>query len=101
MSSTSKNPKAVLANSLTKLVAKHATRAQPAEKKTGTSRQTHKGNPELDAVPDKQNVLSDQTVTAEDYTVLSHQQQIWTKTNNSNNSKLFDITVGGKLKFAR
>ena len=28
--------------------------------------------------------------------VLSHQQQIWTNTNNSNNSKLFDITVGGK-----
>ena len=67
MTTTSKKPKALSANSLTKLVAKHATRVQPAEKTSGTSRQTHKGNPELDAVPDQYDVLSDPTVTAEDY----------------------------------
>ena len=66
MSTTSKKPKALLVKNLTKLVSKHATRAQPAEKTSGTSRQTHKGNPELDAVPDQHNVLSDITVTAED-----------------------------------
>ena len=70
MSTTSKKPKALSANSLTKLLAKHATRAQPAEKITGTSRQTHKCNPKLDPVADKHNVLSDQTITAEDYISL-------------------------------
>ena len=67
MSTTSKKPKALSASSLTKLVNKHATRGQPAEKTSGTSRQTHKGNPELDAVPDQHDVLTEPTVAAEDY----------------------------------
>ena len=67
MSTTSKTPKTLSANSLTKLVSKHATRAQPAEKTSGTSRHTRKSNLELDAVPDQHNVLSDEIVTAEDY----------------------------------
>ena len=66
MITTSKKSKALSSNSLTKLVSKHATRSQPAEKTSGASRQTHKGNPELDAVPDQHNVLSDNTVRAED-----------------------------------
>ena len=70
MSTTSKKSKVLSANSLLKLVNKHATRAQPAEKTSGTSRQTHKGNPELDAVPDQHDVLSEPTVTAEDYNGL-------------------------------
>ena len=75
MSTTSKKPKVLSANSLTKLVAKHATRAQPAEKTSGTSRQTHKVNPELDTVPDQHNVLSDPTVTAEGYKMLKLSQK--------------------------
>ena len=69
MSTTSKKPKVLSASSLAKLATKHATRAQPAEKTLGTGRQTHKGNPELDAVPDQHDVLSDPTVPAEDYTI--------------------------------
>ena len=66
MSTTSKKPKTLSASSLTKLVSKHATRAQPAEKTSGTSWHTRKSSPELDAVPDQHNVLSDETVIAED-----------------------------------
>ena len=67
MSTTSKKLKTFSASSLTKLINKHVMRAQPAEKTSGTSRHTRKGNPELETVPDQHNVLSDQTVTAEDY----------------------------------
>ena len=52
MSTTSIQPKTLSASSLTKLVSKNATRAQPTEKTQGTSRHTRKGNPEFDAVPD-------------------------------------------------
>ena len=52
MSSTSKKPKTLSASSLTKLVNKHATRAQPAEKTSGTSRNTRKDNPDLETVTD-------------------------------------------------
>ena len=38
-----------------------------AEKSSGTSRNTRKGNPELETVTDQHNVLSDPTVSAEDY----------------------------------
>ena len=71
MSTTSKKPKTLLASSLTKLVSNHATRAQPAEKTSGTSRHTRKGNLELKAVPDQHNVLSDETVTVEDCTCIN------------------------------
>ena len=71
MSTTSKNPKTLLASSLTKLVSNHATRAQPAEKTSGTCRHTRKGNSELETAPDQHNVLSDETVTAEDYTLTN------------------------------
>ena len=71
MSTTSKKPTTFSASSLTKLVSKHATRAQPAEKTSGTSRHTRKGNLELKAVPDQHNVLSDETVTVEDCTCIN------------------------------
>ena len=69
MSSTNKKPKTLSVSSLTKLVNKHATHAQPAEKTSGTSRNTRKGNPELETVTDQHNVLSDPIVTAEDYNI--------------------------------
>ena len=59
MSTSSKKPKSLSAFSLTKLVNKHATRARPAEKTSGTSRLTRKGNPKLETVPNQHNVLSD------------------------------------------
>ena len=53
MSTTSKKPTTFSASSLfTKLVSKHATRAQPAEKTSGANRHTCKDNPELETVPD-------------------------------------------------
>ena len=61
MCTTSKKPKTFSASSLTKLVSKHATRAQSAEKTTGTSRHTRKSNLELNTVPDQHNVFSDNT----------------------------------------
>ena len=67
MSTNSKKPKTFSASSLKKLVSKHATRAQPAKKISGTIRHTSKSNPELDAVPDQHNVLSDEIAIAEDY----------------------------------
>ena len=67
MNATSKKPKTLSANSLTKLVSKNATRAQPAEKTSGTSKHICKGNSKHDAVPDQHNVVSDETVTAEGY----------------------------------
>ena len=66
MSSTNKKPKTLSVSSLTKLVNKHATRSQPAEKTSGTIRNTRKGNSELKTVTDQHNVLSDPTVTADD-----------------------------------
>ena len=57
MSTTSNKPTTFSASSLTKLVSKHATRAQPAEKTSGTSRHTRKGNSELETAPDQHNVL--------------------------------------------
>ena len=52
-----------------KVVNKHASHAQLAEKTSGTSRNTRKGNPELETVTDQHNVLSDPNVTAEDYNI--------------------------------
>ena len=72
MSTTSKEPKTLSAASLSKLVNKQATCAQPAEKTSDTSRHTLKSNPELETVPDQHNVLSDQTVTAEDYKMIKN-----------------------------
>jgi len=55
MSTTRKKPKTLSASSLTKLIFKHATRAQPAEERSGSN--THQGNPELETVPDQHNVI--------------------------------------------
>ena len=70
MSTTSKNQKTLSASSFIKLVNKHAMRAKSTKKTSGTSRHTRIGNLELETVPGQHNVLSDQTVTAEDYTII-------------------------------
>ena len=67
MSTTRKKPKTLSASSLTKLVFKRLTRAQPAEKTSSFSRHTRKVDHELKAVPDQHNMLSDKTVTAKIY----------------------------------
>ena len=70
MNTNSKVRKTLSASSLTKLDNKHATRAQPAEKTSGTSRHTRKGNPELETVPDQYNVFTDKTVKTEYYNLF-------------------------------
>ena len=45
-------------------------RAKSTKKTSSTSRHTRIGNLELETVPGQHNVLSDQTVTAEDYTII-------------------------------
>ena len=69
MSTTNKKSKTLSATSISKLVNKHAKRAHSADKATSSSRSTRQSNPELITVSDHQSVQSDQTLTAEGYTI--------------------------------
>lgn len=70
MSTSSKKPKSLSADSFSKMVTKHTTRAQTTEKASGTSKQTQASNTVLTKI-DPHKVLSyDPNVVEEDNKLL-------------------------------